>query len=311
MQPILSIKKIAFLLILVSAFRASAQTPTDGLMMPKGQSCNVIAYSSSTWENYWEGATKRSNANLGKFTSQNVMVMSALGITDKLNVIVALPYVWTSASVSYLAGQRGVQDLSLWLKYQIAEKNGSFGTLSLYATGGASIPTNNYVTDFLPFSIGMGCKTASGRLILNYNKKGFYINAQGGGTLRSNTKIDRNSYIFANKLYQSDVMPVPNVVDGSLSVGFVNERFQTFVSLDQSGCLSGDDIRYNDAPILTNKMSSRSVNWFGKVTYGKFSIIASLGKVLDGRNVGEATSFGVGGAYLFQVFNKEKTVATK
>ena len=305
----LLLKKIAFCVALISGFMASAQTPTDGLLMQKGENCTVVAYGSSTWENYWEGATKRSNTNLGKFTSQNVMLMSALGITDKLNVIVALPYVWTSANVSYLAGQRGVQDFSAWLKYRIIEKSGDFGTIGLSATGGFSLPTNNYVADFLPFSIGMGCKTASGRLILNYNRSGFYVNAQGGIIGRSSTKVDRNSFIYNSKLYQSDVMPVPNATEGSVSLGFINSRFQTFVSLDKFGCLSGDDIRYNDAPILTNNMSSTSVNWFGKVNIGKFSIIANVGKVLSGRNVGEATSFGVGGAYLFQVFNKQKTVA--
>lgn len=302
-------KKALFCLCFMSAFTASAQTPTDGLMMKKGENCTVVAYSNSTWENYWEGEKKRSNTNLGKFTSQNVMLMSALGITDNLNVIVGLPYVWTSASVSYLSGQRGVQDLSLWLKYRLVEKSGNFGTIGVSATGGVSIPTHNYVADFLPFSIGMQSKTASGRLILNYNKSGFYVNLQGGATLRGTAKIDRNSYIFDNKLYESDRMPVPNVADGSVSLGFINQRFQTFVSLDKFTCLSGDNIRYNDAPILTNKMAATSVNWFGKVTIGKFSIIASAGRVLDGRNVGEATSFGVGGAYVFQVFNKEKTVS--
>jgi hypothetical protein len=299
------IEKIAFCFLLTGALNASAQTPTDGLMMKKGENCTVVAYSSSTWENYWEGATKRKNANLGKFTSQNIMLMSALGITNKLNVVIGLPYVKTSASVSYLAGQSGFQDVSLWLKYRLLDKKTSLGDISLLATGGASIPTNNYVADFLPFSIGMQSKTASGRLILNVNKSGFYVNAQAGIIGRSAAKVDRNSFIFNNKLYQSDAMPVPNAADGSLSLGFVNKRFQTFVSLDKFGCLSGDDIRYNDAPILTNKMSSTSVNWFGKVNIGRFSIIANAGKVLSGRNVGEATSFGVGAAYLFQVFNKK------
>jgi hypothetical protein len=303
----LLIKKIAFCCLLLGSLTASAQTPTDGLMMKKGENCSVLAYSNSTWENYWEGEKKRSNANLGKFTAENVMFMSALGITDKLNVIVGLPYVRTSASVSYLAGQQGFQDVSLWLKYRLLEKEGNFGALRVFATGGASVPTTNYVADFLPFSIGLQSKTASGRLILNYNKNGFYINAQGGAILRSSAKIDRNSFIFSNKLYQSDVMPVPNAAEGSLSLGFVNKRFQTFVSLDRFGCLSGDDIRYNDAPILTNRMASTSVNWFGKVNIKKLSIIASAGRVLNGRNVGEATSFGVGVAYFFQVFNKETT----
>jgi hypothetical protein len=300
-------KKIAVVCLLMAVLTASAQTPTDGLMMKKGENCSVLAYSNSTWENYWEGEKKRSNTNLGKFTAENVMFMSATGITDKLNVIVGLPYVRTSASVSYLAGQQGFQDVSLWLKYRLLEKESNMGALRVFATGGASVPTTNYVADFLPFSIGLQSKTASGRLILNYNKNGFYVNAQGGAILRSATKVDRNSFIFSNKLYQSDVMPVPNAAEGSLSLGFVNQRFQTFVSLDRFGCLSGDDIRYNDAPILTNRMASTSVNWFGKVNIRKLSIIASAGRVLNGRNVGESTSFGVGVAYFFQVFNKQTT----
>ena len=304
MSSILSIKKLTLCAALMSVFLASAQTPTDGLLMSKNDNCTVLAYSTSTWENYWEGATKRSNTNLGKFTSQNVMLMSALGITNKLNVIIALPYVWTSASVSYFDGQRGVQDFSAWLKYNAYEKKGNFGEFKVLATGGFSLPTHNYPADYLPFSIGMGAKTASGRLILNYNKNGFYVNVQGGVTFRSSVKIDRNSFIFNNKLYQSDKMPVPNAADGSVALGFVNSRFQTFVSYDQFACLSGDDIRYNDAPILTNKMSSTSLNWFGKINIGKFSIIANAGKVLRGRNVGEATSFGVGGAYLFSIKKK-------
>ncbi len=291
---------------LLSNNRTAAQSPTDGLMMPKGSLCNLVSYSNSQWTNYWEGEKKRSNTNLGTFTTQNVMYMAALGLTEKLNVMVGLPYVKTLASVSYLSGQSGLQDLSAWLKYRIIEKQSNFGDIKLFATLGGSIPTTNYVADFLPFSIGLHTKTASGRLILNYSKSGFYLTAQGGATLRSKVKIDRNSFIYVNKLYESDEMPVPNAADGSLALGFLNKRFQTAVSLDRFGCLSGDDIRYNDAPILTNKMASTSVNWFGRINLGHLSLIVNAGKVLKGRNVGEATSFGGGILYWFQVFDKNK-----
>lgn len=299
-----------FSTFLILPFSASAQSPTDGLMMPKGTLCTMVGYSNSSWDNYWEGEKKRTNGNLGTFSSQNVMAMGALGVTDKMNIMVGLPYVWTSASASYLDGQRGLQDLSAWLKYRIIEKKGNFGDLKVFATGGGSIPTTNYVADFLPFSIGLHTKTASGRLILNYNKNGFYINAQGGATLRSKVKIDRNSFIFNNKLYESDIMPVPNAADGSLTLGYLSTSFQTAVSIDKFGCLSGDDIRYNDAPILTNNMQSTSVNWFGRVNLGHLSLIVNAGKVLKGRNVGEGTSFGGSVLFWFQVFDKNKE-ATK
>ena len=304
-------KQILALSLLLSIFSNTyAQSPTDGLLMPKGSLCNLVGYSNSKWDNYWEGEKKRSNANLGTFTTQSVMLMGALGLTNKMNVMVALPYVKTSASASYISGQSGLQDLSAWLKYRIIEKKGNLGDIKLFATVGGSIPTTNYVADFLPFSIGMHAKTASGRLILNYAKSGFYVTAHGGATLRSKVKIDRNSFIFNNKLYESNMMPVPNAADGGVALGYLSTRFQTAVSLDRFGCLSGDNMRYNDAPLLTNNMKSTSVNWFGRINLGHLSLIVSAGKVLNGRNVGEATSFGGSVLYWFQVFDKNKTTTT-
>lgn len=293
------------LIIFYTSFKALAQTPTDAIMMPKGTLCNLVAYSNSRWDTYWEGATKRSNSNIGTFTSQNIMYMGALGITDKLNLMATLPYVSTSSTKSYLQGQKGIQDLSVWLKYQVLESTSGFGAVKVFATGGASTPVSNYVADFLPFSIGSHAKTVSGRLIFNYSTRmGIYLTAQGGATLRSNVKIDRNSFLFNNKLYNTDKMPVPNIGDGSISLGFLNKRFQTVVTIDRFACLSGDDIRYNDAPLLSNKMSATSVSWLGKVTVGQFSIMANIGRVLKGRNVGEATNITVGALYFFQVFKK-------
>ena len=175
MKRISFYKKLTFFFVLLAGSQAVAQSPTDGLMMPKGSLCNMIAYSNSSWDNYWEGANKRSNSNLGTFTSQNVMLMSALGLTDKLNVMVGLPYVKTSASASYLSGQSGLQDLSAWLKYRIIENKSHLGDIKLFATLGGSIPTTNYIADFLPFSIGLHAKTASGRLIINYNNSIRYV----------------------------------------------------------------------------------------------------------------------------------------
>ena len=46
------------------------------------------------------------------------MFMSAYGITDKLNVLVNVPYVWTNASAGTLDGLKGFQDIDVDLKYE-------------------------------------------------------------------------------------------------------------------------------------------------------------------------------------------------
>jgi hypothetical protein len=78
--------------------RLCAQTPTDDLMMDKGQICVALTYTHDAWDEYWEGALQRSNGNIGTLTRQTIMPMFSLGITDRINVLAALPWVKTEAS---------------------------------------------------------------------------------------------------------------------------------------------------------------------------------------------------------------------
>ncbi|MBC8111846.1 MAG: hypothetical protein H7Y04_12365 [Verrucomicrobia bacterium] len=282
-----------------------AQMPADGLMMSKGNLCNMLSYTNSSWESYWEGDTKRTNLNLGTVTTQNVMLMSAYGITDKLNVMLALPYIWTKSD-SYFSGQKGFQDVSLWLKYKALEKETSVGTFSLFATGGVSTPVSKYVADFLPFSIGLRSRTASARLVLDFTSNpGFYLTAQAGYTHRSNITIDRDSYLYKGELFNTNKVFVPNMVDATVRVGFYHPKFQTDVWLDRFTALDGDDIRYNDMPFPSNLMQATTVGWFGKYNIKNFAVIGNVSKVMVGKNVGESTNFTLGVSYIVQVAEKK------
>jgi len=287
---------------------AAAQTPTDGLMMPQGQLCILGQYSNSQWEDYWQGETKRSNLNLGTLTTQSAMLMGNYGISNDLNLMVGLPYVWTKASVSYITGQKGLQDLSVFLKYQFFEVEGLGGAIKLQGTGGASTPVTNYTPDLLPFSIGLHSKTASLRAVLNYTADfGLYVTGQAGHTWRGKTTLDHNSYIFDNKLIYSDVMPVPNVFDYSARLGFIKPRFQTEVWYESFKGLSGDDIRYNETPQASNKMNAAQAGFFAKYFLTKrFALLGTVSQVLSGRNVGEAFTWTAGATYFLYV-NKKGT----
>ncbi|MFN0174635.1 MAG: hypothetical protein ACKVU0_08325 [Saprospiraceae bacterium] len=285
---------------------ATAQMPTDGLMMSQGQLCILGQYSNSKWENYWQGQTKRSNLNLGNLTTQSAMVMGNYGITKNLNVMLGLPYVWTSSDVSYITGQKGIQDLMVFLKYQALEVEAAGGAFKVQATGGLSTPVTNYTPDLLPFSIGLHSKTASLRAVLNYTADfGLYVTAQAGHTWRSNTTIDHNAYIFDNKLIYSDEMPVPNVFDYSARLGFIKPRYQAEVWYDAFTGLSGDDIRYNEAPQASNKMAAGQAGVFAKYFVTKrLGLLATVSKVLSGRNVGEALTWTAGVTYFLDINKK-------
>ncbi len=306
-------KTYFFLVIFSTIWQAAwAQSPNDALMMPKHQLCILGQYTHSSWEEYWEGANKRSNSNLGTVTNNNVLLMGNYGITDNLNVLLGLPYVWTGSD-SYLEGQHGIQDLMLFVKYQVLDKEALSGRFKVQATGGLSSPVTKYVPDFQPFSIGLQSKSASLRAILNYTANfGFYVTAQGGHTWRSNSDIDADAYQFENKLYYGTTVPVANMVDFSGRLGFIRTRFQAEVWTEYATGLSGDDIRYNSAPYPTNKMQWTAAGIFAKYyVTPKLGLSASYSQVLSGRNVGQATTISGGVNYFFSVSKKSPDEAPK
>ncbi len=298
--------RLAFVCIFLLAFRSMAQTPTDGIMMGKHLICNVASYSNSQWSQYWEGTLKRSNANVGTFTSQNVMLMSAYGLTKNLNVIAGLPYIWNRSNGGHFSRQEGIQDLSVWLKYRAFRAETSLGTFALFATGGISAPANQYIPDMLPYSIGLRSKTASIKGIVHYKIKGFYLTGHAGYIRRSNIHIDRDSYQYDGVMYDTHEVMVPDVVDASARLGYLNKYVQVEGFIDNMTSQSGDDIRRQDMPFPTNKMDQTQVGGMAKVhLYLKngsfFTLVGQYSQVTAGRNVGQARMYTVGIQHTFNV----------
>lgn len=295
--------------VLAGTTGAFAQTPTDGIMMGKHLICNVLSYSNSHWDTYWEGTLKRKNGNIGTFYNENVTVMSAYGLTKNLNVMAALPYVWTRATAGHFSGQKGLQDLSLWLKYRAVKAEGKAGTFAAFLTGGMSFPTTNYIPDMLPFSIGIRSRTASLKAILHYKIGGFYVTGHGGYMYRSNIHIDRDAYQANGKIYDTHEVEVPNAIDASARLGFINRHVQVEGYLENMTSRNGDDIRRQDMPFPTNKMDMTSVGGMAKVhLYLKngsfFSVVGQYGRVIAGRNVGESSMYTLGIQHTFNVTGK-------
>lgn len=294
--------KLKFYLVLVCSFLCfqitKAQMPHDAIYMPKGTACLAVSYSSSSWNQYWENTLKRDNLNIGTLTTQSVMPMVAAGITDKLNVIVGLPYVSTKASAGNLMGQKGLQDLSLWVKYKMFDGGG----LSLHAIGGASTPVSNYVPDFLPMSIGLKSKTATGRVLANYqHKSGLYLTAHGSYSGRSNIKVDRDAYLAYGKMYNTDEVALPNTTDAALRIGYLKKAIQAEAFIERNSCVSGDNIRRNDMPFPTNNMRMTMVGAYAKFQPKNIGLNARVNYVTSGLNVGKSLGYSVG--LLYQINN--------
>jgi hypothetical protein len=95
------------------------------------------------------------------------------------------------------------------------------------------------------------------------------------------------------------------MADATLRLGLLKSRFQVEGWLEGSTGLSGDDMRYNEAPFLTNKVRTLSTGVWAKYWIGKLAFSANYGQVLHGRNIGKAISFGAGVFYLIHFEKKE------
>ena len=290
-------KRLGLFGLLAAPMLGQAQMPHDAIYMPKKTACVALSYGSSSWNNYWENTLKRDNLNIGTHTTTNAMLMVAGGITDRLNVIVGLPYVQTNASAGNLLGNKGVQDISAWLKYKLVESKG----LSLHLAGGVSTPITDYVPDFMPMSIGLQCRTATGRVILHYiHKSGMYFTGHGSYTYRSNIKLDRDAYQADGRVFNTNEVRVPNATDAAARLGFLSkgQKVQVEGFVEQFSCVGGDNIRRNDMPFPTNNMRMVSVGGYAKFQPKRLGINVRFTKVMSGLNVGQSTSYMVGLLYI-------------
>jgi len=279
-------------------YSSLAQMPNDAIYMKKNTICVMAAYGQSSWDEYWENTLKRENLNIGTNKTEMYMVMAAAGITDKLNLLVGLPYIRISNSAGNLLGQKGLQDFSATLKYKFFANNG----ITLHGALGGSTPMSNYIPDFLPMSIGLGSTTLTARFIANYkHSSGIYFTVHGGYTGRRNIKIDRDTYQAYERVYNTNEVAIPNTVDGGINLGYLKNGIQATLFLEKFDCIGGDAIRRNDMPFPTNNMVSNNIGAFLKYQPSHFGINGRIAYVTSGQNVGQSLSFMAGILYQFSI----------
>jgi hypothetical protein len=302
-------KKIIFcLLVQVVIKPAEAQTDIDGLMMQKHFFCVGPTAGQNSWKKYWEGTFKRENANIGKLTTTNYMVMGNYGITGRLNFLFGLPYIKTKASAGNMAGQKGLQDLALWLKWVVYEKHIAHGDLKGILIGGYSTPVSHYTADFFPMSIGMQSKNATLRLMTDYQRGNWFGTLSWSYVFRSNVTIDRYTY-YTTEMHYSNEVRMPDASEWNLRLGYRSSTWIIEAVADKWTTLGGFDIPKNGMPFVSNKMNATKLGMNVKyeTPLNGLSIIANGNTTVAGRNVGQSTGFNAGLFYIMDFGKKTKT----
>ncbi len=307
-------RKINYLLIVaVTTYQLlQAQTPSDALMMEGKQACVLLDYNFSSFDQYWEGELLRKNQTIASVQRQSIMPMVAVGISDDLNFYAGVPHVQTNSTEpngGKFAGVRDFQDLTLAVKYRWLNKALNSGNITSLATVGFSTPITNYLSDYMPYSIGFGAPELSYRLILQYDTNHDWY-ARGAGTFlwRGYTEAER-AYYYNNGSYFTPWMDVPNGIttEGVIGKWLFDKSLQLEMSYFNLHSLSGDDIRAYNAPQPTNKMNMGRVGIFAHY-YAKsvpgLGLIGYHNRVINGRNAPEMNTTGVGVTYFFDYLKK-------
>lgn len=251
--------KLLKCLILLGSLAGSllSQTIEDGVMMGKQNLFIGNLYSHDSWDHYWEGSLNRVNGNIGTLTTQTSTLFANYGVTNRLNVIAMVPYVSTDASQGVLAGQAGWQDATVAAKYSFIDRPFTkIGSLRIIGVGAATIPMTDYNPDFQPLSIGNHSKRITGRLTVNFQaSRGWFVNASGGYTWRSDVSLDRPYYYTNNQFYRTNIVEMPYVLDYIASAGYFKHGVMADFSFAQQRTQGGGDIRPQDMPFISNHVN--------------------------------------------------------
>lgn len=292
---------------LSTCLTSNAQTPWDEVMMGKGEICAALIYEHFSWNQYWEGTYLRQNANIGTFTRQTAMPMVAMGLTKKINIIASLPYISTNASGGTQVGQSGFQDISISAKVDWLQKKVGNGRLLFLTNAHFSTPVGNYLSDYMPFSLGAGAPEIGLRGIGGYKmENGLVFRAALAYLWRGQTEVERDFYYENGSVY-SHYMNVPEALNLHVAIGYwaFDNRLRMEATYMSLNCLTGDDIRSYNRPQPTNKTEVSQVGgwvqYFIKSDQG-LGALAYFNQTLSGRNMGKATTIGVGLTYQFKVY---------
>lgn len=296
------------------SYMTVAQTPTDGLMMPKGDLCILLNYEYGQFDHYWEGETLRKNGTIAKVQRRTAMVMAAYGVTKRLDAYVGLPYVSTNSTTpngGKFAGTDGIQDLTLGLKYEAFRSKGEKGEWKAFGSLVFSTPASNYLSDYQPYSLGIGAPQLAWRALVEYEwNKGFYLRGNGGYIWKGYTEAERE-YYYNDGSYFTAWMDVPSAwtYEAVLGKWFMDKSLRVELSYNSSRSTSGDDIRAYNAPQPTNKVDMDRVGVFAQYFFKKpkgLGLVASYSRVVHGRNAPELSTVSAGVTYQFGLVSPKK-----
>lgn len=256
-------------ILMCIVYKGTAQGAISGFYNQKGATTLVAGVGFEDPKNYYIG---REKSNLGR-NLYSISLFGIYGISDKFNIQTSLPYLSSD-------DQSGLQDLQLFLKYQIYQKQKETYKLELSLATGFSTNISNYEVGGLN-DLGQRAKIIETRALLHYQQpSGWFANLQSG---------------FSYKLEE-----VPNSLPLTFKIGKASANNYFDIWYDFQYAFGGIDYRGTPAPQNFRELGVGYHKVGG--TY-HFSISTNSGLyiapsyVISGRNVFQGVAYYAGFTY--------------
>jgi len=284
-----------FMLIAFIGSLANAQTGVSGFMKSKGEGSLSL---STAVENYDKVLLVPSEID-GVPVFNDVQINSynlyfEYGITDRFNVSLNLPHITSTGNATDAILQEtgfenersGFQDMSLNLKYLVAGIDFESSNLNFMANLGFETPLSDYEVDE-----GLQSIIAIGNRSTRFNQVGI-----------AQFKMENGFFATGQLGYSVRSDEVPDAILSQLKVGYAGSKFYGDVYIGSQKSQSGVDILGEGFtgffPATRVSFTRIGANFYVPV-YESFGLSAGYASIIDGRNIGKATTFFGGLNYSF------------
>ena len=190
-------------------------------------------------------------------TTQSNALFGNYAVTDRLNVIAMVPYVWTNASQGVLHGIQGFQDVTLAAKWNFLDRPWT----STRSAAGVLRRVRGIADDRLQpgAAAALHRHGQHARLVARdgeyfQSNPGWFVTSTTAYTWRSEVGLDRPYFFTDGEFVMSDEVDMPNVLDTTARAGYMKRGLMTAVSFTKQRTLGGGDIRRQDMPFVSNRM---------------------------------------------------------
>lgn len=264
-----------------------AQSLFGGFMNGEGRGAVALSY---TAERYSEVFLVPADADrvpiFNKMEVNSINLYATYGLSPRLDFVLNLPYIQAKGHASqatleelgFKNERKGLQDISIYLKYRIRSIALGAHRMDFLAAGGVRTPVSNYEVERglqSIVAIGNRASTLNGVGVVHFRTRiGFYLTGQGGYSYRTGQ--------------------VPDAFVGEARVGYGTRRFQVAAWYAQQVSTGGVHILGEGFdgffPATDVSYTRAGLNVYVPTVSG-FGVSAGVNKYVSGRNVGKAIVF--------------------